>query len=77
MASPRSKRVVSPDAAEAHREYIRRSVSFGQDPIRFFCDVLSDETASEKARRQAALELLPYYQPTLAKMGPLLERFAK
>jgi hypothetical protein len=45
------------------------------DPIGFLCDVLSNESATDEERREAAGELLPYYHPKLAKMGPLLSRF--
>lgn len=77
MVARLSREAVTPEAADAHRAQIRRAVAFGEDPISFFCSVLSDATASEKERREAALELLPYYHPRLARMGPLLERFGK
>jgi|SoiMethySBSTD1v2_1073268.scaffolds.fasta_scaffold1407726_1 hypothetical protein len=47
----------------------------GVDPIGFLCDVLSNESASDHERREAAEELLPYYHAKLATMGPLLKRF--
>ena len=56
---------------------MRRLVSLGQDPISFFCSVLSDEDVPEHLRKNAAEALLPYYHPRLAQMGPLLERFGK
>ena len=49
----------------------------GNDPVSFFCSVLADEKASDERRREAAQELLPYYHPRLAKMGPLLRRFTR
>jgi hypothetical protein len=45
------------------------------DPISFFCAVLRDETATSKERAYAAEQLLPYYHPELATIGPLLWRF--
>jgi hypothetical protein len=47
----------------------------GHDPISFFCSILSNDDARDEERKEAAEELLPYYHPKLAKMGPLLRRF--
>jgi hypothetical protein len=47
----------------------------GIDPIGFLCDVLSNESAPDHERKEAAEELLPYYHAKLATMGPLLKRF--
>ena len=49
--------------------------ALGNDPISFFCTILADEKAPDRERTEAAEELLPYYHPKLAKMGPLLRRF--
>ena len=47
----------------------------GHDPISFLCGILANESAPDQERKKAAEELLPYYHPKLAKMGPLLRRF--
>jgi hypothetical protein len=47
----------------------------GVDPIGFLCDVLTNESAPDHERKEAAEELLPYYHAKLAMMGPLLKRF--
>jgi hypothetical protein len=52
-----------------------RKVSGAVDPIGFLCDVLSNESAPDHEREEAAEGLLPHYHPKLAKMGPLLRRF--
>ena len=62
---------------DAHRAMFAEMLKEGTDPVSFFCDVLSNEKASEEHRRRAAKELLPYYHAKLAKMGPLLKRFAR
>jgi hypothetical protein len=59
------------------RADVRKYVSMGDDPISFLCGVLADEDAPIELRREAAQTLLPYYHPRLARMGPLLEKFAK
>ena len=38
-------------------------------------DLLSNESAPDHEREEAAERLLPHYHPKLAKMGPLLRRF--
>ena len=60
-----------------HRAMFAEMLKEGTDPVSLFCDVLSDEEASNEQRREAARNLLPYYHARLAKMGPLLKRFAK
>jgi hypothetical protein len=62
---------------DKNRAMFAEMMKEGTDPVSFFCDVLSDEKAPEERRRQAAKELLPYYHAELAKMGPLLKRFAR
>jgi hypothetical protein len=47
----------------------------GHDPISFFCRILTNESVPDVERKEAAEELLPYFHPKLAKMGPLLRRF--
>jgi len=62
---------------DKHRAMFAEMLREGTDPLSFFCNVLSDEKASDEKRREAAWTLLPYYHARLAKMGPLLRRFAK
>ena len=62
---------------DKHRAMFAEMLKEGTDPISFWCDVLSDESAPMWARKEAATELKPYYHPRLARMGPLLKRFSK
>ena len=62
---------------DKHRAMFAEMLREGADPVSVLCDVLSDEKAPEERRRQAAKELLPYYHAKLAKIGPLLKRFAR
>jgi hypothetical protein len=59
-----------------HQAMFAEMMKEGTDPVSLFCDVLSDEKASDELRREAARSLLPYYHARLAKIGPLLKRFA-
>ena len=59
-------------SADAHHEQRRW---MAPTPFGFLCDVLSNESAPDEERKEAAEELLPYYHPKLAKMGPVLRRF--
>jgi hypothetical protein len=52
-----------------------KTKSDGVDPIGYLCDVLSNESVPDGDRKEAADELLPYYHPKLAKIGPLLKRY--
>jgi hypothetical protein len=42
---------------EKHREMFAEMLKEGTDPISFWCDVLSDESAPMWARKEAATEL--------------------
>jgi hypothetical protein len=56
---------------------VQERVAAGNAAIDFLCDVLSDESAPDERRAEAAEILRPYYHARLAKMGPLLEQFGK
>jgi hypothetical protein len=62
---------------EKHREMFAEMLKEGTDPISFWCDVLSDESAPMWARKEAATELKAYYHHRLVGMGPLIEQFGK
>jgi hypothetical protein len=53
---PRCTEEGTTEATEAHREMERRAVSFGRNPISFWCKVLADESASVEQRREASRE---------------------
>jgi hypothetical protein len=60
-----------------HREMFAELLRTGNDPISFWCDVLSDESVAVEQRSEAARQLKAYYHPRLAQMGPLIEQFGK
>jgi hypothetical protein len=62
---------------DKHRATFDEMLKEGTDPISFWCDVLSDESAPRWARKEAATELKAYYHHRLVGMGPLIEQFAK
>jgi hypothetical protein len=68
----RGKGKLKADGRQMHTT--NRKKMGGADPIGFLCDVLSNESAPDGERKEAAEEFLPYYHPQLAKMGPLLSR---
>ena len=61
---------------DEHRAQLDELFRTGKDPISFFCDVLADESAPIRERREAAEKLKPLYHAKLATMGALIERFS-
>lgn len=62
---------------EKHRAMFAELLRTGNDPISFWCSVLSDENAPIEQRKDAARELKLYYHPRLDGMGALIEKFGK
>jgi len=64
---------ITPD----HRKLFAELMATGNNPISLFCDVLEDESAPLRQRRDAARQLKPYFHPRLAIVGPLIELYAE
>jgi len=76
LAERRRERGKSKLQAGSQQMHITNRKRLGDvDPIGFLCDVLSNESAPDHEREEAAEQLRPHYHPQLAKMGPLLRRF--